>query len=348
MLAKAKVRFNSNFHPLVGDKKPHCLAVGFFDIYIGNSLLCYVSDNRRVSMKKLITRSIYGLFTAVVAFSSSVVFAQWIGPPVLVQQPLVDVVELNRFAAKTDTSNRQFSPRNTRPENVASRVSLVYQPSLERRKINLANFVKKSRATDPVGAAEMARLFASTDIIGAIGQAIASAGLKVNNVADAYSVYWTSAWNASRGSTKTPTKAQMTSIKGLVANAISATPAFASASETQKQEYAEALLIQAALIDAAVEKAGSDPVQLKAVAKAVRQGAKASGFDLDSMILTKEGFVLSGNKTGVADTNDDTQLASILNESETPSTPNYALIAAAGGAGLGGMFLLGKAMGRKN
>jgi hypothetical protein len=299
-------------------------------------------------MKKLITRSIYGLFTAVVAFSSSVVFAQWIGPPVLVQQPLVDVVELNRFAAKTDTSNRQFSPRNTRPENVASRVSLVYQPSLERRKINLANFVKKSRATDPVGAAEMARLFASTDIIGAIGQAIASAGLKVNNVADAYSVYWTSAWNASRGSTKTPTKAQMTSIKGLVANAISATPAFASASETQKQEYAEALLIQAALIDAAVEKAGSDPVQLKAVAKAVRQGAKASGFDLDSMILTKEGFVLSGNKTGVADTNDDTQLASILNESETPSTPNYALIAAAGGAGLGGMFLLGKAMGRKN
>jgi hypothetical protein len=230
MLAKAKVRFSSNFHPLVGDKKPHCLAVGFFGIYADNSLLHYVLDNRRVPMKKLITRSMCVVFATVAALSSNVVFAQWIGPPVLVQQPLVDVVELNRFAAKTDSSNRQFSPRNTQPENLASRASLTYQPSPERRKVNLANFVKKSRATDPVGAAEMARLFASTDIIGAIGQAIAPAGLKVNNVADAYSVYWTSAWNASRGSTKTPTKAQMTSIKGIVSNAILVTPAFISAS----------------------------------------------------------------------------------------------------------------------
>jgi hypothetical protein len=298
----------------------------------------------RISVKKFVIFATIG--TAFLS-NSSPASAQWIGPPVLVQQPLVDVVELNRFVKKTDTGGSQFSSTAKRNQPASSKISLFYQPSIARRATNLANFVKKSRATDPVGAAEMARLFASTDIIEAIGQAIAPAGLKVNNVADAYSVYWTSAWNASRGSTKTPSRAQMTSIKQLVANAISVTPAFISANESQKQEYAEALLIQAALIDAAVEKAGNDASQLRAVAKAVRQGAKASGFDLDSVTLTDEGFVESNRKTGSIE-DDSIQLALQTENQGNPSAPNYALIAAAGGAGLGGMFLLGKAMGRKS
>jgi hypothetical protein len=45
----------------------------------------------------------------------------------------------------------------------------------------------------------MEALFASSDIIGAIGQAMATIGLKTNNVADAYAVYWVAAWQASRG-----------------------------------------------------------------------------------------------------------------------------------------------------
>lgn len=217
--------------------------------------------------------------------------AQWIGPPVLVQQPLVDVVQLNRFASLPHDGNVQDSAKNIPPKNVAFKASLTYQPSLERRKTNLANFVKKSRANDPVGAAEMARLFASTDIIGAIGQGIAPAGLKVNNVADAYSVYWTSAWNASIGSTETPSRAAMTAVKKQASSALIASPAFVSATDAQKQEFAEALLIQAALIDASVEQAAGNPAQVKAVAKAVRQGAKASGLDLDAFELTEAGFV---------------------------------------------------------
>jgi hypothetical protein len=297
-------------------------------------------------MKRLITCSTFGIIAASLMLTNNMALAQWIGPPVLVQQPLVDVVQLNRFARQTDNNNRQNLSKNLQSQRIVSGTSLNYRPSLERRKINLSHFVEKSRAIDPVGAAEMARLFASTDIIGAIGQAIAPAGLRVNNVADAYSVYWTSAWNASRGSTKTPSKAQMTSIKGLVADAILATPAFTSASEPQKQEYAEALLIQAALIDAAMEKAGNDQTQLKAIAKAVRQGAKATGLDLDAMILTEEGFTLA-KRTGAIITDEGTQVANAPDQSSDQTSPNYALIAAAGGAGLGGMFLLGKAMGRK-
>jgi hypothetical protein len=247
-----------------------------------------------IAVKKSMVYSLSGFAVSLVFFSNNVASAQWIGPPVLVQQPLVDVVELNRFAQK-NYNNNQISSKNVR---ISSKILLTYQPSIQRRNINLARFVKKARETDPAGAAEMEKLFASTDIIRAIGQAVAAAGLQVNNVADVYSIYWTSAWNASRGSTETPSKRQMTSIKSLVANAILVTPAFVSANDSQKQEYAEALLIQAALIDSAMEKANGDPVQLRAIAKAVRKGAKASGFDLDNVTLTEEGFVSSSRKTG--------------------------------------------------
>ena len=299
-------------------------------------------------MKRNIFQLILGVLIGVISINCSSASAQWIGPPVLVQQPLVDVVQLNRFAQKNSNNNSQISSKIIKRSKVSSNISLTYLPSIQRRNINLAGFVKKSRETDPAGAAEMAKLFASTDIIEVIGQAVAAAGLQVNNVADAYSIYWTSAWNASRGSTKTPSKRQMTSIKSLVANAILVTPAFVSANDSQKQEYAEALLIQAALIDSAMEKANGDPIQLRAIAKAVRKGAKASGFDLDNVTLTEEGFVSSSRETGSLEAGNDNHLASTPIRLVRSTDSNYVLIAAASGAGLGGVFLLGKVMGRKN
>jgi hypothetical protein len=78
------------------------------------------------------------------------------------------------------------------------------------------------------------------------------------------------------------------------------------------------------------------------------------GLDLYAMTLTANGFVPA--KRGSAVDESDLQLGSESEEQALASTepsgntesPNYVLIAAAGGAGLGGMFLLGKTMGRKN
>jgi hypothetical protein len=51
------------------------------------------------------------------------------------------------------------------------------------------------------------------------------------------------------------------------------------------------LLVQTALIDAIAEKYGKDPAMAPKIAASVRQGARASGLDLDAMTLTKTGFV---------------------------------------------------------
>jgi hypothetical protein len=173
-----------------------------------------------------------------------------------------------------------------------SLVTTLFSPSAARTRQNLANFVSKTRSFDPAGADKMEALFASTDVIGAIGQGIAPYGLKTNNVADAYAVYWISAWEATRGiAGVSETRERAQAVRTQASNAMAAVPALASATDAQKQEYAEAMLVQAALISAYMDDAAGNPAQIKAVGAAVAKGAKAMGLDLDTMDLTPNGFV---------------------------------------------------------
>ena len=216
-----------------------------------------------------------------------------------------------------------------------------------RTRANLAKFVEKTRAVDPAGAAKMQALFASTDIIGMIDQKMQQTyGMRANNVADAYAVWWVSAWMGSRGRSDDATPGQMAMVKRQAANALSATPEFASATDAGKQEMAEAMLVQAALIGDTIDTYQSDPAMLAKTRTAIAKGAREMGIDLNSMKLTDEGFRPSG-KTGALDPAPDQQQASATPAPAADKAPPYALMAAAGGAGIGGVFLLGKMMGRK-
>jgi hypothetical protein len=70
----------------------------------------------------------------------------------------------------------------------------TFIPSRARRDRNLASFVAKVREVDPAGASKMQALFASTDIIVALGRELEAYGLKTDDFADAYTVYWVQAW----------------------------------------------------------------------------------------------------------------------------------------------------------
>ena len=63
-------------------------------------------------MTKIATYLTLGVSLALTLSFSSRSFAQWIGPPVLVQQPLVDVVELNRFAGKVNRGDQRTFSQN--------------------------------------------------------------------------------------------------------------------------------------------------------------------------------------------------------------------------------------------
>lgn len=247
-----------------------------------------------------------------------------------------------------DAVNRRERPVSDEIENDAH-----YIVSLNRTRQNLANFVGKTRAIDPEGAEKMNEMFASTDVIRAISDAMAGLGLRHDNAADAFAIYWVAAWQAANGELTDRSPATYQSVANQAARGLSASPNFANASDAQKQEMAEALMVQTVMIDAAKDAYSSNAVQLKALSKAVSQGAAASGLDLDKMTLTEDGFVPTKprKKADASDAvgDDATALASADTggTSGDSSTPNYALIAGAAGAGLGAAFLIGKAMAKK-
>lgn len=191
-------------------------------------------------------------------------------------------------AQSTVTRSHHATPRATPRVSIGR---MAYAPSIERRRRNFAQFVARTRAKDPAGAARMQALFASTDIIAAMGRALAPFGLRTDNVADAYAAWWINAWLASRGRSDNPTRGQIDAVKAQATQALGSTPQLANANDTLKQEVAEAHLIQAALIESYMTKSQGNAAQRRAIANAVRQGARRSGLDLDSMELTPSGFV---------------------------------------------------------
>ncbi|MGK6320106.1 DUF6683 family protein [Sphingomonas sp. DT-204] len=193
-------------------------------------------------------------------------------------------------------SDRQGSAQREerRPAAKAPAASFRYAPSRERRTANLARFVAKSRAVDPKSADELAKLFAQGDVIERMRPELAEYGLSVDDVADAYTVWWINAWHASRGLSEDVSDAVTASVRRQVTAAMAATPALRNAGDAAKQEMAESFLIQALLLSAAVEQAKGDRAQLDAVSRAAVQGAHGMGIDLPSMTLTEAGFVPAG------------------------------------------------------
>lgn len=192
----------------------------------------------------------------------------------------------------------QRRPRDPDPEDRAadSQQSLRFQPSAERRRASYASFVEETRRVDPKGAANLERTL-QADPIAMMGPELAKSGLRIDDVADAYTVYWVEAWQAAHGRSEQTSRETAQAVRKQAAAAMA--PAVVTASDAQKQDFAEALLIQALLIGAAREQAAGDVGILRQIAASVRQGANASGLDLDAMTLTAQGFVPA--KKGVSD-----------------------------------------------
>jgi hypothetical protein len=256
-------------------------------------------------------------------------------------------------AQRNQANVGQRANRGAQSQPVSLATTAVrYSPSISRRKANLARFVDKARAVDPDGAAKMSQLFASTDVMGMIDQKMQQTyGMRVNNVADAYAVWWVSAWMGANGRSDDATPGQMAMVKRQATNALASTREFASATDAGKQELAEAMLVQAAMIGDTVDTYKSDPAMLAKTRAAIAKGAREMGLDLNSMKLTDEGFVPSGKTGSVSKAPGASEQALATNAAPVPSaandtSPPYLLLATAGGAGIGGVYLLGKMMGK--
>ncbi len=268
----------------------------------------------------------------------------------------IDHVTQSESAKASGISSNSLS--QVAMEQIAHPVARNHNPSetsftfsQKNRQENLARMVKKTASNDPNGAKEMARIFASGDIIAQIGQGIAPYGLRTNNVADAYTVYWMTAWQASNQDNSDFDRASVAAVRQQSANILMSSAAFVNADDKTKQELAEIYLVQAALIQAVADEARSNPELRADLAQAVQRGARASGINLSNIRLTAQGFVpRSGGRSDASEAaDDDSQLAANDDgaQADGANMGDYALYAVAGTGLLAGMFALGKGFSKK-
>ena len=155
---------------------------------------------------------------------------------------------------------------------------------------HLRNFI--ARTPDPAARANLQQtLAAQPALMDIISADVRAYGFDPHNVADVYAVWWINVWGASQKQNIEPDPATVEAVKRQVRSTPAATPDFAEASDAERQEFAEALLLQAAILGSGLDQWESDPKMLEQLAKASRQGALASGLDLTRMTLTPDGFV---------------------------------------------------------
>lgn len=230
--------------------------------------------------------------------------------------------------------------------DVATSQTWTFAPAAARTKANLARFVDKSREQSPAAAADLARTFASMDIIGEAGTAMRSVGLDPHNVADAYALWWVQAWANAKMIESPSDQETFGAVAQQASAAFADTAGLTKQSDAEKQQFAEAMIVQAVLMASAFDASSGNPALRKQLAAQARKSAKEMGLDLDTMVLTKDGF---GPSKGAALAPSDTgeRLAADGEAAESTPLTTYAAIAAAGGAGIAAVLLAGKAMGRR-
>lgn len=124
-----------------------------------------------------------------------------------------------------------------------------------------------------------------------MGRGMSVYGLRLDDAADAAAVYLVAAWLGTHGSDGNPTPAQMAGVRRQVAQAMTTNPAALRATDATKQERADAAILQAAVIGAAVSGAQGNAVSLARIRSTVAAGTRSiTGLNLFSLELSDIGL----------------------------------------------------------
>ncbi len=149
-----------------------------------------------------------------------------------------------------------------------------------------------ARTPDPAARANFEQMLAAQpSLMDEISAGARSFGFDPHNVVDAYVMWWMNVWLVANKRDEVPDRGTIAAVKQQVHIAFSSTPDLAKADDAARQEYGEALLLQAAMLGSAFEQWKNDPKMLQQLADAAHKGAQASGLNLSLMTLTQEGFV---------------------------------------------------------
>lgn len=210
-------------------------------------------------------------------------------PTIDIAGPMANTI-LNRNLLDRRLADRRSTSEPTRPRESVDPGAFRYTADPARTQANLRLFIANTPNAE--SRAELQRIVsAQPTIIEEIRTGIRPYGFDGSNVADAYAMWWINSWLAANERNDDPPRATLEAVKRQVYAAFAVTPGLADADDSERQRYAEALLLQGAIIASIAELGASDPALRGDLAQFALQSAANAGLDLSAMVLTEEGFV---------------------------------------------------------
>lgn len=257
---------------------------------------------------------------------------------------LDDIKQSQKRFPNVDSLNSVIAEQNAAAPVGPSTFNYRYSRQLTEQ--NLRNFV--ARTPDPVGRSELEKfLSGQPTLIEDIRVGIRSYGYDSHNVADAYAMWMMMSWLAAEGRLEDPDREMAQNVAAQVRSSFAATPDFAKTTDAERQEYAEALLVQSIILAELLKATQGNPEQSSQLSSMARKGAQESGLDLSKIALTRKGFVprKGADASGAADENPVRNARA--NAPDDKGEGSSLGLALAAGAGLGVTLLGGLALLRR-
>jgi hypothetical protein len=170
-------------------------------------------------------------------------------------------------------------------------VSYTFAPSLERRRSGIARRIAQLRAIDSVGAQELARVTAEGDTIAAFANRVRLVGLNANSVSDVFAAWVTIVWQELHPKASPP--ASVLAVRTQVNRALREIPAFATATDSSKQEFAEALILHLMANAGRLRAARADTASRAPLFALLQRAGMELRVDFEHMAATTQGFMPS-------------------------------------------------------
>lgn len=178
------------------------------------------------------------------------------------------------------------------PTSTQTVAALTFTPSLSQRRTTLELIAADYTRANPRSGPEIRRvLLEQGDIIEKIGPSIRPYGFQTNNLADAYSIFWITAWEVSQGivDSETP-RSQAQAVRAQSVEILTSIPLVARLTPSEKQNMAEVFLVQAAIMESQSSRVPVGSPERPTFEASARRLATSMGFDVTVLTLTPTGF----------------------------------------------------------
>lgn len=177
------------------------------------------------------------------------------------------------------------------PARAIKPADFVFPVSQPTRQATLNAIVDSLSKDNPASRSELQAVLIDQNLFGILDTAIQKYGMRTNNLADSYTLYWIASWEAAHNSEpKESPPAQVKAVKAQVVSFLSNVDALHDMTATEKQQLSDTLLVNAALLEMMAEASKTNPQFQQSRAQAGRAGAAAFGLFIDGITLTGTGF----------------------------------------------------------